>query len=224
MASGQVLLDTMELLNQELQLQTAEADVTRGIVALNRAQDYFESLAALRPNMLGSAIGTVTTTNNIESTAFPTGVLRIDKLQYIDSGTSRPAWDLLPIEETGGHGVSQFWPFNLASSTTSGKPRGYWTNGTNIYWDPLPSGTHTVRWYGLSVAADISAAGTFAYPDIVLLPLAGFAVKLMRTGVDDPTGDVTSLANQAFESVLDVLASFRREGGKGFRYRFHHDT
>lgn len=214
----------MELLNQELVMQTGEADVTRGLVALNRAQDHFESLIALRPNALGSAIGTVTTTASTEATAFPSGVLRIDKLQFIDAATSRPAWDLIPIEQVGGHSTSQFWPYNLSSSTMTGKPRGYWTNGTNIYWDPLPSGTHTVRYYGLAVAADISAAGTFAYPDILILPLAAFASRLMRTGVDDPVGDVARTASELFDSVIDTLSNFTREQGKSLHYRYAHET
>src|SRR3990167_9038126 len=99
MATGQSLLDRMELLNQELQLQSGESDVTRGLTALNVAQDCFEARAAARPNIYGSTtpVGTVTTTVNTENTAFPTGLLRLDRLQYIDPGTSRPAWDLNPI-------------------------------------------------------------------------------------------------------------------------------
>ncbi len=43
----------MELVNQELQLQAGEENVTKGLLALNVAQDYFESLAAQRPQILG---------------------------------------------------------------------------------------------------------------------------------------------------------------------------
>src|SRR3989304_3559565 len=101
MATGQTILNLMEVLNQELQLQTGEADVVRGLIALNAAQDYLESLIAQHPGVMGSDITTVATTASIESTAFPTTFLRIDRLQYIDSGTSLPAWDLAPIMAAG---------------------------------------------------------------------------------------------------------------------------
>ena len=188
--TGQTLLDTCELLNAELQLQSGEEDVTRGLLALNVSQDYFESMAARRASILGSAVGTVTTTLDTESTTFPSGVLRIDRLQYIDPNTSRPSWDLVPSDRVGGHAINRMWPYNLVGATGStGKPRGYWTNGTNIYWDPLPDGTNTVRYYGFSSASDITAGGTFAYPDIVRLPLAAFAVRILKTGISDNPQD-----------------------------------
>lgn len=224
MATGQSLLDRCELLNQELQLQSGEADVARGLVALNVAQDYYETRAALRPNIHGSGVGTVTTTVSTETTAFPSGVLRIDRLQFIDASTSRPAWDLLPIRRVGAHAWNAYWPYNLISTSTSGKPRAYFTNGTNIYWDPLPSAIHTVRWYGFSVASDISAAGTFAYPDIVMLPLASFAVRLWKSGLDDSPSDPARLAEEAFDPVLDLLANFNRDGASELEYTEHHDT
>src|SRR3990167_4602633 len=138
----------MELINQELQLQSGEVDVTKGLLALNVAQDYFESQAALRPDMFGSGSSTVTTSANTETTAFPSGVLRIDRLQFLDPSTSRPSWDLKPIRRTGGHAANSFWPQAVTSTTSTSRPRAYWTNGTNIYWDPLPDATHTVRYYG----------------------------------------------------------------------------
>src|SRR4051812_32985844 len=104
--TGQGLLDRMELLNAELQLQAGEADVTKGLLSLNVAQDYFESVAAQRGKLFGSAVGTVVTAANTESTAYPTGLLRLDRLQYIDPVTSRPAGDLTPIRRTGGHSSS----------------------------------------------------------------------------------------------------------------------
>ena len=58
--TGQDLLDRMELVNQELQLQSGEADVTRGLLALNVAQDYLESILALHPGMMSDTTGTVT--------------------------------------------------------------------------------------------------------------------------------------------------------------------
>ena len=226
MATGQSLLDRMELLNQELQLQSGEENVTRGLLALNVAQDTFESRAAMRPHLYGSStpVGTVTTTVSTETTAFPSTVLRIDRLQFIDPDTSRPAWDLIPIKRTGAHAWNRYWPLSLTSSTTTGRPRAYWTNRINIYWDPLPSGTHTVRYYGFTPATDITAGGTFLYEDIVMLPLAAFAVALMRLGVDDPVGESAQLAEKHFTSVLDLLEGFNRDGPVGLEYDQFHDT
>lgn len=224
MASGQDLLDLMELLNQELQLQTGEENVARGLVALNAAQDAFEGLAALRPKILGSRTGTVTTAANTETTAFPSGLLRVDRLQFIDAGTSRPAWDLDPIRRTGGHTWSRYWPINLVSTSNTGKPRGYWTNGTSIYWDPLPDAVHTVRWNGFSAATAITAAGTFAYPDIVMLPVAAYATRLWKIGLDDPDQALANLAGELFTPVVAQLGNFNRDGSAGFEYTMPHST
>lgn len=208
----------MELVNAELQLQAGEADVTKGLLALNVAQDYLESLLAVVPNVMGSATGIVTTTSSTETTAFPAGVLRIDKLEYLDPSTNRPAWKLAKLQRTGGHTFSNFWPFSFLSTNATGKPRAYWTNGTNIYWSPLPDGTNNVRYYGFSAAANITAGGTFAYPDIVAFPLATFAVKLIKTGIDDPIQDFSAVAQEVLKPTLDALSNFNRDGAKGFEY------
>jgi hypothetical protein len=222
--TGQTLLDYMEILLPELQLQSGESDVTKGLKALNAAQDWFEAVVALHPGVLGGQTGDVTTTLNTETTAFPAGLLRVDKLQYIDAITNRPAWDLDPIYDTGGHAPSNYWPFNVTSSGSPGIPRAYWTNGTNFYWDPVPDGTRTIRYYGFKAAADITAVGTFAYPDIVALPLATFAARLLKLGLDDPVGDLTPLASEVFEPTISALSNFRRERPQGYQYRYRHDT
>lgn len=223
MATGQTLLDTMELLNQELQLQSGENDVTRGLVALNRAQDFFEARAAIYPDILGGSTGTVVTASSTETTAFPTGVLRVDGLQVLDSN-SRPIYNLDPIEETGGHVWNRYWPLSAFSTVSAGRPRAYWDDGTNIYWDPLPDAVYTIRWYGFKVKDDITAGGTFNYPDVVILPIASFAVRLIKTGIDDMPADVGRLAQEVFDPVLDTMSMHKRERPKGFVYRYTHDT
>jgi hypothetical protein len=214
--TGQALLDRMELLNQELQLHSGESDVTRGLLALNAAQDHFESLVAVRKNLLGSLTGTVATAASTETSTFPAGVLRIDKLVLLNA-SNRPKAELDNLKRTGGHAGRFKWPLNLTSQST-GEPSAYWTNGTSIYWDPLPGGVYTVRWYGFQAASDISAGGTFAYPDIVALPLASFAVKLFKLGLEDATQDISGLALETFKPVIDTLSLFNRDGSASLEY------
>lgn len=221
MATGQSVLDLMEIMDRGLQLQSGETGVTLGLRAANAAQDYFESLMALEPNIMGSQVGTITTSASTESTTFPSGVLRIDRLQYIDPTTSRPAWDLDRVGYPGDYFQSGTVN-SVLNITTTGKPLRYWTNGTNIYWDPLPDGTHTVRWYGFKAADAITASGTFAYPDLVLMPTATYAVKLMRIGKDDDLGGVQSTAMEVFKPAIDALSRFNRDRAPGYDYRYSH--
>lgn len=218
--TGQTLLDTMEVLNQELQLQAGEIDVTRGLLALNIAQDFFESAAAKRPNTVGSSYGTVTQTANQEFTLYPAGLLRIDRMDYIDPATSRPAWKLAPRYEAGSHSPNSTWVNSLVTSSSTGKPKAYWANGTQIWWDPLPDTTNTVRWYGLQAATDITASGTFLYPDIVRLPITTFAVTILKLGVDDDPGVISGLSQNLFEGTLDLLANPIRDGARGLNYAY----
>lgn len=224
MATGQTILNLMEVLNQELQLQSGENDVTRGLIAVNAAQDHFESLVSQYPGLMGDTTGTVTTTASTETTSFPSGVLRVDGLQFIDPVTSRPSYDLEPIDSTGGHINSYKWPYYITATYGTGKPTRYWTNGRNIYWSPLPDATHTVRWYGLSAASDVTAAGTFAYPDVCMLPFAVFATKLLKMGIDDSVVDLSNLAQETFYPVIQTLSNFVRDRAPGFRYKFSHET
>ena len=110
MATGQSVLDLMEVMDRGLALQSRESGVTLGLRAVNAAQDFFESLLALQPNVMGSSVGTVTTAADTENTTFPSGLLRIDRLQFIDPDTSRPAWDLDRVGPVGDYFQSQMLP------------------------------------------------------------------------------------------------------------------
>lgn len=223
--TGQNLLDMMELVNQELQLQSGEADVVRGLIALNVAQDYFESIAATRPGFKGDTAGAVTASAAIETTAFPTSVLRIDKLQMQDdSGAIMYDLDEIPDNYTGGHRASRSWPYHLFASTLTGRPIAYWTQGTNIYWDPLPDATYTVRWYGFQTASNITAGGTFAYPDVVAFPIASFATQLMNIGVGDDPGAHQALAMQTFAPVIQTLSNPTRQSPPAYYYHYRYNT
>jgi hypothetical protein len=219
MATGQSILDLMEVMDRGLQLQSGETGVTLALRAVNAAQDYFESLLALDPNVLGSTVGTVTTAASTETTTFPTGLLRVDRLQFIDPDTSRPSWDLERVGYTGDYYQASSQTYNVA---TAGRPVRYWTNGTNIYWDPLPDATHTVRYYGFKAASDLTAGGTFAYPDIALMPVATYAVKMMRVGKDDDIQGIMSTASEVFKPAIDALSRFNRDRPPGYDYRYTH--
>ena len=224
MATGQTVLNWMEILHPELQLQTGEVSVTQGLLAANAAQDYFETIASSYADVFGGSIGTVTTAASTESTSFPTGLLRLDKLSFIDPNTSRPTYDLKLITDVGGHSANNYWPINLVSTVPTGRPRAYWTNGSNIYWDPLPNGTHTIRYYGFVAATDITALGTFLYPDACIVPFASFACKLLRSGLDDDVSQLGTVAKDMFEPLLVQLTRFKRDTPPTLIYSRGHDT
>jgi hypothetical protein len=224
MSTGQSVLDRMEILHPELQLQTGESDVAKGLIAVNIAQDYFESILALHPGVLGDTVGTVTTTANQETTTYPTNLLRLDKLQYIDAATSRPSWDLDPLYGDGSHAGLTVADWLATPTATTGAPKAYWTNGRSLYWAPIPDATYTVRWYGFQQQTDLTASGTFQFPDICLTPIATFAVKAWRIGLDDATDQLQALAQDVFEPVVTALKGFRREGPKPLVYRYAHGT
>lgn len=224
---GQALLDRMQLINRELKIKAGESGVTRGLEALNVAQDYFETLIGTTPRSLGGQIGTVTTTADTETTSFPTGLLRIDgDMHILDSTTSRPTGARVTrLDDVGDHAPSSLLGTLLSTATTgTGAPKEYWTDGTSIYWRPLPDATHTVRWYGFQRQGDITAASTFAYDDGVSIPMAIFAVELIRRGLDDPITDYLELADRVFQPTIRMLKRFRRERAPTRQYAFHHDT
>lgn len=221
MATGQTVLDRMELLHPELQLQVGEQDVSRGLIAANMAQDYMESVFALHPGIFGDSVGTMTTTANTETTTFPTGLIRLDKVQRLDDN-GRVVADLDPQRSAGGHAPNSDWLTTAAMVTAA--PKYYWTNGRAFYWDPIPDQTYTLRWTGMQQQTDLTASGTFLYPDICLNPIASFAVKVIRTGLDDDASSLGSLAAELFEPVVAALSNFRREGPQALVYRYLHTT
>ena len=220
--TGQDLLDTMEALNQELQLQNGEADVVRALNALNRAQDFFESLAAQEGEIKGDTAGEVTTSANTETSSFPSGFLRIDAVQLLDDSTDRPKRRLGNLNETGSHAFNSIWPAPVSGS--GGEPESYYTNGRTLYWSPLPDDTYTLRVYGFKSADNITAGGTFAYDDLLCLPFAAFAVRILKIGVGDEVADVASIAKETFSAAIGGLAGFNRDGATPLIYTRDHST
>ncbi len=217
----QTIFDVAEVLNRDLRLQTGEADITKGLVAFNMAQRHFEARVALRPGVLGDQVGTVTTTASTEATTFPAGLLRLDRMQLLNA-SSLPKRDLIPVRQPGGHSTNRY-PTILQPATTSGEPDGYFTDGTNIYWSPLPNATHTVRWYGFKAATvSTAAADAFAYPDICIDPFGAFMAKVFATGLDDPIQELQMTTMELFDPVIEALSRFQRDGASIPTYRSVH--
>ena len=223
MATGQTILALMEGLAASLQLQNSESGVTKGLIAANAAQDYLESLLALEPNSYGSTFATVTTTADAESTTFPSGLLRIDRLQYINPSTNRPERDLRFEGYIGTQYGDEYSGLSLSTSTT-GSPARYWTNGSVFLWDPVPDAVHTVRYYGLIAKSDITASGTFGFPDLAMLPVAQYAVELLKIGTDDEVQSLAAFGQKAFAPFLEWAGRFNRDRAPGYDYRYYHSV
>lgn len=215
----------MKLVDNELQIGEDEADTTRSILALNAAQDFLETLLAQQPDLFGDSKGNIVTAASTESTAYPPNLLRLDRMQLLDSNTSRPKMDLVRLHRTGGHMAGRFWPLNwVTTASSAGEPTAYWTDGRSIYWLPLPSGVHTVRWYGFTSAADITYNGHFNYPDAFKMPIAAFATKLMALGKGDSAEDLDSVAGMTFGPAIKMVSNFNRDGARPFEYDHLHIT
>lgn len=191
---------------------------------LNAAQDILETLLAQHPEVFGGQVGTLSTTASQEYTTFPSGVLRIDGLDFLDASTLLPAYPLTVRRRRGGHRFNRPYWWTYTSTASEGRPTTYWTNGTRIYWDPVPEQVHSVRWYGFQSASDITASGTFAYPDSAMLPLAALAAKIIRSGLDDPTADIGSIAKDTLNTYVETISGFNRDGAHGLIYENYHDT
>lgn len=223
--TGQNLLNLMETLDRELQLQTGEADVANGLTVLNAAQDAFEAALSEHSNAYQAATVNVVTAADAETSVFPATLLRLDRIQFVDTQGGLKGYDLLPLGQVGGHiGEHDGVPWIDPVTIGRGRPRYYYTNGRSIYWSPLPDAIYTFRVYGLVSQADITAGGTFAYPDHVALPLASFAVRLMKAGVDDPQADWRELAADLFGPTIAQMSRFWRDRPASYDYRFLHDA
>lgn len=222
--TGADLLTRMQVIANELEIASGGDDETKCLAALDMAQDYFEDVAASMPR-IGQTKTTVTTAADTETTSLPSGLLRLDSVWYIDATTSRPAWEVLPITDTGGHRPQSPWPFNLVMTPGTGAPRRYAYDSENFYWLPEPDAVYTLRVQGLfSKTALTSRSTTFGWPDSVSVPIAAFAVRLLETSIDDPSDDVSALAEEAFVPVLRRLRKLQRQAPMGRHYTHMHVT
>lgn len=216
------VLGRMELLDNELETGAGEDDETRAILALDCAQDYFESIAASYPRILQQH-STLTTTALAETTTFPTDLLRLDDLWLLDSNGEMIS-QLNQIFEVGGHVRTGPWPFR-AMSSAPGAPSEYYANEGTIYWSPKPDAVHTLRYFGLIAKTSLTTrAQTFQYRDQYALPFATFAVRVLSLGIGDDTDGLDALAEELFTPALRQSRRVLRTRASGRVYTQRHTT
>lgn len=212
----QSIFNSMMVLDNKLDLAAAGDDVARGLIVLNTVTTWLESEAAKTEGLL-TTHSTLTTALNTETTAWPATLLRLDALWFIDPTTSRPIFEITPIQGIGNHVPSYGYPwsnFALAGmSQGNGRPREYAASGPGglFYWAPLPDGVYTIRGYGLWAQADdafASAASVFPFPLSLRLPFAAMGVELFRAGLDRDLKASMMLGQKQMLRVLKGLARF----------------
>lgn len=220
------LLNRMELIDAELETGSGEDDEISCLLALDVAQDYFESLASSYPKMFRT-YSSLTTTANTETTAYPAAILRLDELWLIDTTVTpnRPSYPLRKTDIVGGHVPALPWPFR-ASNFNPGAPSGYDVDESYFYWAPTPDAVYTIRYYGMVSQATISTrGGTFAYKDHLAMPFAAFAVRAKKIGLEDGSDALKALADELFEPALTRARRFDRAGHpSGRAYSRVHST
>ena len=224
------IMSKMQVVDNELDVSVGGADETRCISALDMAQDAFESILANQPDTLGT-ISTILTTANQEYTTWPTALMRLDTLWYMNTSVTpnQPAWEIEIIQDVGGQAQGGNWPWFGAGSGYApngfGQPAKAYTNRQYLFWTPIPDAIYTLRAYGLSEAADITARGeTFAYPNAVANPLAVYATRLMEMGIDDPSDELKALADEMFAPVINMLRQPTRQRPQSRQYSRVHTT
>ena len=224
------ILTKMQVLDNELDVSSGGADETRAISALDMAQDAFEAFIANHPGLLGTKTDTTTTTASTEATAWPSTLMRLDNMYLMNTSSTPnlPQWEIEIIQDVGGHiPAGGAWPFGLYSTTPMGKgaPRKAFTDRANFYWQPLPDATYTVRLYGLFSKDEItSRSATFAYPDVVAVPMAAYAVRMMEMGIDDPSDELAALAEELYAPVINLLRQPTRQRAQARQYQYFHTT
>src|SRR5258708_32641648 len=148
------LLDLNAPRNNESDVTGGRADEGRAVKALMIAQHYFETIAASLPRVLASTIQVVTAAS-AETTTFPSTLLRMDGLWFLDPTTNLPIYKLKRILEAGGHVPPLPFPLDLSLNTGTGAPAAYFSDMASFYLLPLPQCVANVRVYGLVEITEI---------------------------------------------------------------------
>lgn len=219
------VLDMMGVLDNEIEIFKGGSDEARSILALGMATDYFETVAATLPKVLSSAgVNPIKTAALMESSPFPTELLRLDGLWALDVN-GVPLFPMERIDEVGGHMPALPWPLSYVTSAAPGQPRGYYPNSNALFWLPVPDQVYSVRAYGLwSVPAYVDRTSAFPFPDMAALPLAAFACKYGTVGLDDASDEIQKVAVETFTPCLRALRKRDRSRPLGKRYESFHTT
>jgi hypothetical protein len=218
------ILAKMLVLDNELDIGAGGADETRAISAIDMAQDAFEGVIANVPDLLGT-VGTLATAALSESTAWPSTMLRLDTLWLLDSN-GRQRWLIDVIQDVGAQTPNAAWPFNASAvASGNGAPSACYTNRANFYWRPIPDAIYTVRAYALYAKNDLDdRADVLEYPDLVGLPMATYATRLMKMGIDDPSDELKALAEETFNPAITALKRPVRQRPESRVYSRVHTT
>src|SRR5258708_1368885 len=141
------LLDLIATLNNESDVTAGGADEGRAVKALMIAQHYFETIAASLPRVLASTIQVVTAAS-AETTTFPSTLLRMDGLWFLDPTTNLPIYKLKRILEAGGRASTLPPPSDFFLCPRNGAPAAYFSDMASFYLLPFPQGLSNVRVYG----------------------------------------------------------------------------
>ncbi len=225
------VLDTMNVLDNEIDVSDGGADEDRAVAALSIAQRHCVKVASNIKGVLSTfGVNTIKTDANQEWTNKPGTLLRVDSLWALSlDGLKRPIYELDRIDDTGGHMPSLPWPLSWGVSTSPGQPRAYYEDAGQWFWQPVPDVVYQMRAYGLWAPADfddrnseIALPGTAAYH--LCDPLAAYALKYMTMAVDDPIDNLQSLALEMFAPALKALSQRDRSRPKGRQYAYSHST
>lgn len=217
------LLDSMSVLDNELELGEGQSDEAIALKALSMAQKYFESLCAVYPNVLASLV-TVSPEANLGQSAWPSSLLRLDAVQALNAD-NQPVWNLEDLGGLGGAVSMLPWPLTLSAWGVAGAPGGFTASLGSIGWLPTPGTASTIRLVGLVQQPKFRRrTDPFGYPSQCEVALANFACRLLSIGVADETADLDRLASQIYTPLLKSLRKFVRTGPQGRVYTDVHTT
>jgi hypothetical protein len=218
------VLSDMLVIDNELDITAGGADESRAISAIGMAIRAFEAVIANVPDLLGN-YSTVLTAANTETTSWPGALLRLDSLWLLDAN-GRQRWEVDSIQDIGAQTPNARWPFGASSvASGNGAPIGYYANRAEFFWRPIPDAVYTLRTYGLyakirpAVRTDL-----FPYPDLVSVPCAAYAVRLMEMGINDTSDELKALAEEIFNPAINALKRPIRQRPQSRVYSRVHTT
>src|SRR5881394_1687449 len=129
------LLTLMSTFDNEADFSAGGTDESRGIAALNAALQYVQNVCAAMPRVLSArGANPIATAANVEYAAFPSSLLRLDRLWMLDTTSLLPIYPLGQIQEVGGHSPSIPLVGYTNIATGTGRPSSYYADSESIYF------------------------------------------------------------------------------------------